>query len=230
MRHTLFSAFSRGSCLTGCTALLCFVQCVSEHEILGDADAGSGAQTSACYEALARGTDGDPCTGSFSCSTGPRPCCVWTAVCNDGSLTITEDCASCACEGDADCAEGSWCVAGRCAPCATLGDCVFPDIVVPRNGCSWCVPLGECGSDEECYPGTICYAGQACPPGCASPSCCFGNLCDAPGCAATDELDCGLVGCADSLRCDVVGARPDCSCTSGRWTCSTDSTSACVAP
>ena len=49
---------------------------------------------------------------------------------------------------------GFWCVAGECTACPALVDCVLPNIVVPRNGCSWCVPLGDCAGDADCGPGT----------------------------------------------------------------------------
>ena len=231
MRRPSFLGVCRGACLSAGLASLFLLQCVSEREILGESglESASGGEAADCYEALARGTNGGPCTGTFSCSTAPRPCCTWSAVCANGFLTISEDCASCACRTDADCSGEFWCVAGECRACPAVVDCVFPNIVVPRNGCSWCVPLGECASDAECPAGTICYAGRACTPGCSSPSCCFGSLCDAPGCGSTEELDCSLVGCADSGTCEVVGRWPDCACESGRWSCSSDAQNICIA-
>lgn len=230
MRRAIFSGFFRWSSLGAGAASLFFVQCMSEREILGDGEtsSASGGEAATCYEALARGTDGEPCSGNFSCSTAPRPCCTWSAVCTNGTLRITEDCASCACQIDAHCPQGFWCVANRCTLCPPLADCVFPYVSIPRNGCSWCVPLGECASDAECRQGSICYAGQACLPGCTSPSCCFGNLCDEPGCGPTDDLDCSLVGCGDSGTCEISGEWPNCACSNGSWTCSSDAPNACV--
>jgi hypothetical protein len=233
MRRPILSA-SFASGLSGCLALLLFLQCVSQQEILGERESSApsagagGTGLKDCYAALARGTDGEPCVGSFSCSSVPRACCAWSAVCANGSLRLSEECGGCACETDADCPSSSWCVAHECVPCSILADCAFPEVGVPRNGCTWCVLLGECAKDADCRPGTICYAGMACPPGCSSPSCCFGNLCDAPGCGSTEDVDCSLVGCADSGACQA-SERPDCACTNGRWTCSSDSRNACVA-
>jgi hypothetical protein len=230
MRRPIFSAVHQGWSL-GAFAALFLVHCLSEREILGEGEAGGGAGDGAeCYEALARGTDGEPCTGSFSCSSTPRPCCTWSAVCANGSLSISEDCGDCACVTDADCPTAFWCVAGECSPCSTAMDCAFPNVIVPRNGCPWCVPLGECATDAECPRDTICYSGRACPAGCTSPWCCFGNLCREPGCGSTENLDCGLVGCADGNTCEVSGEPPSCACTSGLWTCTGDSPNACVAP
>src|SRR5687768_8558523 len=152
MRRPTFLGIYRWASLSGGLASLFLLQCVSEREILGesDLDSPSEVEAAACYEALAQGTHGAPCTGTFSCSTAPRPCCTWSAVCANGSLTISEDCASCACRTDADCSDEFWCVAGECTACPTLVDCDLPNIAVPRNGCTWCVPLGECAGDADC--------------------------------------------------------------------------------
>lgn len=195
---------------------------------MGSPSGGASSENPECYEALARGTNGEPCSGNFSCSTAPRPCCTWSAVCANGTLRLSEDCGSCVCQTDGDCPAEFWCVAGACTPCLTQVDCAFPAVSVPRNGCSWCVPLGQCGRDEDCGPGAVCYPGLACPPGCSSPSCCFGTLCGAPGCGSTETLDCSLVGCADSGTCEVT-EWPECTCTNDGWTCSTDARNACIA-
>jgi hypothetical protein len=234
MRHPSFSGFFRESSVVAVVSLSLF-HCLTEREILGEGEAGpssrgeAGAGATECYDALARGVNGEPCTGSFSCSSAPRPCCVWSARCVNGTLSVSEECEDCVCETDGDCPSGSWCAAGRCTPCSPVLDCVLPEVGIPRNGCTWCVPLGQCASDAECPAGTICYAGLACPPGCSSPECCFGNLCDAPSCGPPDNVDCRLVGCKDSGVCTASGNWPDCACRGGRWTCSSASPDACVA-
>jgi hypothetical protein len=240
MELLAFLASQRAKSIGVCAASLLLFQCVSEREILGQRgpmNQGGGAGTSggdggasstACYEALARGVTGDACSGTFNCSTVPRGCCNWSAACENGVLTVREDCTGCECQTDPDCAEGFWCIQEVCAPCEASVDCAFPLLAVPRNGCTWCVPLGDCAGDADCPAGNVCYAGLACLPGCSDPSCCFGSLCGEPGCGRPVDLDCSLVGCADSGTCDVNGDWQNCTCTGDSWSCSADPENACV--
>src|SRR5687768_12416144 len=102
MEFLAFLASQRAKSIGVCAASVLLFQCVSEREILGQRgpmNQGGGAGTSgldggnstACYEALARGVTGDACSGTFNCSTVPRGCCNWSAACENGVLTVRED-------------------------------------------------------------------------------------------------------------------------------------------
>lgn len=139
------------------------------------------------------------------------------------------------CTTDADCAEGSaWCEDGRCVECDNGGlacriACPEGWSLYTRNGCHpcACAPENDCTSDGECHTGDKCYAGAFCwdwcPPGDAS--CCYGNLCSAPDCAAPPPVGCRERGCPIGERCDLdTGcASSSCFCNgTGGWACTAD--------
>lgn len=182
-----------------------------------------------CYEALARGTDGDACAGAFSCDGVSRDCCQWSAACLSGSLSVTETCAACGCQADDDCPFGLLCEAGQCVDCPLATTCPFPFAPTLRNGCAVCVAVGDCSNDAECGADALCYPGRNCLPGCfEDASCCSGNLCAAPGCGSTAELDCSIVGCNQGGACDVVDPGHFCTCEDGRWLCSLAAENSCI--
>lgn len=200
--------------------------------------AGDGAQastpawsSSTCYEALARGADGDPCTGTFGCDGPVRDCCQWSAACLGGSLSVVETCANCGCQVDDDCPFGLVCAAGQCVACSNQTACPFPLVSTLRNGCASCVTPSDCSSDEDCGADSICYPGRNCLPDCVEdPTCCSSNLCAAPGCGSAAELDCSIVGCDQGGVCNVVDSGHFCACESGRWLCSVASGNICIHP
>jgi hypothetical protein len=223
-------------------ALLLFLtQCVNTYEVLGDSSAGAGGTGSAganqggnaaggrasppwtnCNDALALGTDGEPCQFAASCQTPVRDCCRTLASCNGGELDVERQCEPCPCEVDADCGLGAWCTDGRCRACTIPPICSRPlFLFAERNGCVYCVPPTECRNDSNCPSGQRCYGGQTCPPGCeqGDRTCCHGNMCAAPGCGVTDEgVDCSNVGCPDGEYCDL-NFYNDCACTQTGWRC-----------
>ena len=188
-----------------------------------------------CYEALARGNNGDACKGPFTCSSAARNCCHDQASCAsaNAALVISEVCDDCACSLDSNCPYTFWCTDGRCRRCVQPppGSLCAPGLYpFPRNGCTWCVPPNECGGppgSPMCSQDQVCYAGQTCLPHCDEPACCFGNICDAPGCGKTTDLDCSIVGCPDGSNCFVADPGQVCTCQSGRWLCSAASRNRC---
>lgn len=206
--------------------------------------AGAGGWTEAtCFEALARGKDGDSCKGIFSCSTVARPpttCCHSQATCGpSGTLTlIGEICDDCTCTVDANCPSQFWCTDGKCRRCVQPPPgayCARGLIPYPRNGCTWCVLPNECGMGPPgvppptCSPDEECYAGRTCLPACQNdPGCCFGNICERPGCGGTQEVDCSIVGCPDGLMC-AANFVQECDCLGGRWSCASPRKNTCAA-
>ena len=196
----------------------------------GGQGAASGWSQASCYEALARGKTGDTCVGIFSCSTAARPpttCCHTQASCGPtGMMTFTDVCDDCPCGSDVNCISGLWCTNGFCHPCdqpPAGSQCNRGLIPLPRNGCIWCVPASECGGGPgtaPCSPDKVCYAGNTCSPHCDNdPSCCFGNVCAAPGCGDTEMADCTTVGCPDGSTCFPATFTQKCDCTNGNWNC-----------
>ena len=184
-----------------------------------------------CYEALARGVDGDTCAGPFGCNTAVRDCCQWSATCLGGFLSLAETCDACGCQADDDCPFGLVCTTGQCVECPSQGACAFPLAPALRNGCVSCVTAGDCSSDADCDVDSICYAGRNCLPGClGDPSCCSGNICAAPGCGSAAELDCSIVGCEPGAVCNVVDPGHFCACESGQWLCAIAAPNVCVWP
>jgi hypothetical protein len=197
------------------------------------AQGGQGPATT-CYEALARGSNGDACKGPFNCSSVPRNCCHTEVSCGGANtLTISEVCNDCSCSVDSNCPSTFWCTDGRCRRCSQPSSgslCPLGLYPFPRNGCTWCVPGNECGGppgSPTCSSDQTCYAGQTCLPHCTDPGCCFGNVCDAPGCGPTTGLDCSIVGCPDGSSCMLIDPGQVCTCQSGRWLCSTASRNKC---
>lgn len=159
----------------------------------------------------------------------------------DALFTAQRDCqdayAACGaggCATDADCEEGSeWCEGGSCVACDNSGlacriACPAGWSTYTRNGCHpcACAPENDCTSDGECHTGDKCYAGAFCwdwcPPG--DPSCCYGNLCSAPGCTPPPPTGCSERGCPIGERCDLEsGCAPSgCFCGEAGWGCTAD--------
>jgi hypothetical protein len=236
-------------CVAALAWALGMTACVTQEEILsGKAGAGgarampagaaaaAGAEpdawtTDSCYEALARGADGDVCVGTFDCHTVVRSCCRSSVACSGGRLSLVERCDACDCHVDFDCPFDLVCVAGECVDCPPQEPCAFPLVQVLRDGCLSCSSAGDCSSDADCGASSICYAGRNCMPGCfGDPSCCSGNVCAAPGCGSAADLDCSIVGCDPGEVCDVNDARHFCACENGQWLCSIASRNRCVYP
>lgn len=149
---------------------------------------------------------------------------------SDGDATVS-------CVNDDGCTIGEqWCVGGECVPCENSGtrcaiECDHGWETYSRNGCTpcECAPTNACVSDETCETeGDQCYAGEFCwdwcPPG--DPSCCFGNICSAPGCSGSPSgLTCRTRGCAQGQSCatDLDScASTGCSCNGLNWLCRAD--------
>lgn len=126
------------------------------------------------------------------------------------------------CATDEDCITANVCTNAVCTPCPSFMHCRDGFGAQPRNGCTWCAPINDCLSDDQCGSGMVCYAGAQCPPGCDDPSCCYGNLCSDPSCGPPpSNLDCSRVGCADGSNCVGTGQFEGCACdpSTHEWTC-----------
>lgn len=203
---------------------------------LGGQGSNAGWSQASCFEALARGTTGDACRGPFMCTGSARGCCHWQASCAApvSTLVLTEVCDDCDCTFDSSCPPAFWCTDGHCRRCTPPPPPPSPvcppwQTAVPRNGCFWCVPQSQCaGPNGPCPSDQVCYAGRACLPNCPNdPNCCFGNICAAPGCGRTSDLDCSIVGCPDGMSCNVFDPGQVCTCQGNRWLCSTASRNKC---
>lgn len=128
------------------------------------------------------------------------------------------------CSTDRDCAFGThWCVGGACVECDNSGRvcdiaCAWSGwSTYTRNGCMpcQCAPPMGCTADADCAGRELCDPGRFCTDWCpdGDPSCCWGNLCQAPGCDTPNPEGCRRQGCPAGQICERSG------CTAGRCFC-----------
>jgi cysteine-rich repeat protein len=180
--------------------------------------------------------DGNPCTGSDSCSGGQ--CKGGPAVvCNDGNPCTTDSCdpkGGCVyspnsdpCDDGNKCTTTDKCSAGKCVGSGTLacGDdnVCTDDSCDPGLGCTHTLNTAPCDDGDFCTVGDKCTAG-----GCKPAqwlTCDDGNLCTADACdpktGCTHTPAAG--GCNDKNACTTGDTCQDGTCVGTGWVSCDDS-------
>ncbi len=171
-----------------------------------------------CATALGRARQGEACAGFGSCVSDAGSCCVDSARCSSGVITVaTRDCSACAsCTDDAQCPEKEWCDGNHCQACPSNLSCPAcppPFVPLTRKGCATC----ECGPPSACEgcADADCRPSQYCQLECPGASCCV-RQCAPAACEASPE-GC-QTSCSSQQSCAFCVATK-CVCTGSSWRC-----------